>query len=393
MFGNTKDPESAKGALFAKYIKARRKMIKEAASDPENAEYRTFIQENSSAEINPEQLLQRWNANGKSEIKALERTLKQVQQLLKDGQFSNNNASAGFSNGMRSFIHWVREQYGLPPLYFVQLDGDKYDGQLFSDEVLSKMEISEADLRTILEINQMIGEKATSEITAAKIASAMESRNLVVGICKNRHWYHLRPSELNYSGNVETTTRYRSTRLRDKPVFSALLLQEQYLRAQASKTTRNRDELNQAFQEFRTVLRSQQDAPVKREAFYTETEKYLNKINVYYTKTNENVGLCKGVNIASKKSNIIIQDPKNGRCNLVSSVDGILTFQPNQLFSINSVTNDVVDIGKSISFSGFITVPLFLFLHHNLIRTFSIKESLSYNLVLFIWIMSSQIFL
>ena len=63
------------------------------------------------------------------------------------------------------------------------------------------------------------------------------------------------------------------------------------------------------------------------------------------------------------------------------------------LSPINSVTNDVVDIGKSISFSGFITVPLFLFLHHNLIRTFSIKESLSYNLVLFIWIMSSQIFL
>ena len=45
--------------------------------------------------------------------------------------------------------------------------------------------------------------------------------------------------------------------------------------------------------------------------------------------------------IASKKSNIIIQDPKNGRCNLVSSIDGILTFQPNQLFSINSVTNDI----------------------------------------------------
>lgn len=63
------------------------------------------------------------------------------------------------------------------------------------------------------------------------------------------------------------------------------------------------------------------------------------------------------------------------------------------LSPINSVTNDVVDIGKAISFSGFITVPLFLFLHHNLARTFSIKESLSYNLVLFIWIMSSQIFL
>ncbi len=45
--------------------------------------------------------------------------------------------------------------------------------------------------------------------------------------------------------------------------------------------------------------------------------------------------------ITSKKSNIKIQDPKNGRCNLVSKVDGIITFQPNQLFSINSVTNDI----------------------------------------------------
>ena len=45
--------------------------------------------------------------------------------------------------------------------------------------------------------------------------------------------------------------------------------------------------------------------------------------------------------ITSKKSNIKIQNPKNGRCNLVSSVDGIIIFQPNQLFSINSVTNDI----------------------------------------------------
>ena len=45
--------------------------------------------------------------------------------------------------------------------------------------------------------------------------------------------------------------------------------------------------------------------------------------------------------IISKKSNIEIQNPKNGRCNLVSNVDGIIIFQPNQLFSINSVTNDI----------------------------------------------------
>ena len=45
--------------------------------------------------------------------------------------------------------------------------------------------------------------------------------------------------------------------------------------------------------------------------------------------------------ITSKKSNIKTQEPKNGRCNLVSSVDGIIIFQPNQLHSINSVTNDI----------------------------------------------------
>ena len=45
--------------------------------------------------------------------------------------------------------------------------------------------------------------------------------------------------------------------------------------------------------------------------------------------------------ITSKNSNIKIQDPKNGRCNLTSSVNGIIVFKPNQLFSINSVTNDI----------------------------------------------------
>ena len=45
--------------------------------------------------------------------------------------------------------------------------------------------------------------------------------------------------------------------------------------------------------------------------------------------------------ITSKNSNIKIQNPKNGRCNLISSVDGIIVFQPKQLFCINSVTNDI----------------------------------------------------
>ena len=59
----------------------------------------------------------------------------------------------------------------------------------------------------------------------------------------------------------------------------------------------------------------------------------------------------------------------------------------------SKIVNDVIDIGKAISFSGFITVPLVLFLQHNLIRTINLKDSVSYNIVLFAWVMSSQIFL
>ena len=45
--------------------------------------------------------------------------------------------------------------------------------------------------------------------------------------------------------------------------------------------------------------------------------------------------------INSKNSYIKIQDTKHGRCNLISNVDGIISFLPNQLFSINSITNDI----------------------------------------------------
>ena len=34
-----------------------------------------------------------------------------------------------------------------------------------------------------------------------------------------------------------------------------------------------------------------------------ETQNYINHINIDHTKTNENVGLCKGVNTASEKVN------------------------------------------------------------------------------------------
>ena len=65
-------------------------------------------------------------------------------------------------------------------------------------------------------------------------------------------------------------------------------------------------------------------------------------------------------------------------------------------FSINPdslILNDISSIGKSVSFAGFIAVPLILFLQHTLRGSLNIVDKISYSLTLFIWIVSSQIFL
>ena len=59
----------------------------------------------------------------------------------------------------------------------------------------------------------------------------------------------------------------------------------------------------------------------------------------------------------------------------------------------NLIVRDVVSIGKAISFSGFIAIPLIMFLQHNLKRTIDISDSFSYSIIFFIWILTSQIFL
>ena len=59
----------------------------------------------------------------------------------------------------------------------------------------------------------------------------------------------------------------------------------------------------------------------------------------------------------------------------------------------NLIVNDVVSIGKAVSFSGFIAIPLIMFLQHNLKRTIEISDSFSYSFIFFIWILTSQIFL
>ena len=65
-------------------------------------------------------------------------------------------------------------------------------------------------------------------------------------------------------------------------------------------------------------------------------------------------------------------------------------------FFINPETlimNDISSIGKSVSFAGFIAVPLVLFLQHTLRGSLKIIDKMSYSFTLFVWIVSSQIFL
>ena len=57
------------------------------------------------------------------------------------------------------------------------------------------------------------------------------------------------------------------------------------------------------------------------------------------------------------------------------------------------ILNDISSIGKSVSFSGFIAVPLILFLLHSIRNSFIFIDRLSYSFTLLVWIISSQIFL
>ena len=59
----------------------------------------------------------------------------------------------------------------------------------------------------------------------------------------------------------------------------------------------------------------------------------------------------------------------------------------------NQIISDIIDLGKAVSFSGFITVPLILFVVHNLTRRINFSEKFSYGFTLFVWVMSSQLFL
>jgi len=77
---------------------------------------------------------------------------------------------------------------------------------------------------------------------------------------------------------------------------------------------------------------------------------------------------------------------------ILTSLITLIVFQ----FLLNPsslIIRDIIDIGKAVSFSGFIAIPLILFLQHNLKRTIDFSDTFSYSMMLFAWVMSSQIFL
>ena len=57
------------------------------------------------------------------------------------------------------------------------------------------------------------------------------------------------------------------------------------------------------------------------------------------------------------------------------------------------ILNDISSIGKAVSFSGFISVPIILFLLHSLRNTIELLDRFSYSFVLLTWILSSQLFI
>ncbi len=77
---------------------------------------------------------------------------------------------------------------------------------------------------------------------------------------------------------------------------------------------------------------------------------------------------------------------------IIISLTSLMLFQ----FFVTSgtpVMSDISLIGKSVSFAGFISVPLILFLHHTFRGSLDIVDRISYSATLLVWIISTQIFL
>jgi len=59
----------------------------------------------------------------------------------------------------------------------------------------------------------------------------------------------------------------------------------------------------------------------------------------------------------------------------------------------NVFINEYLAVARAVSFSGFIAVPLVLFMFHNFGKNLYLINKYSYSLILIIWILSTQVFL
>jgi len=59
----------------------------------------------------------------------------------------------------------------------------------------------------------------------------------------------------------------------------------------------------------------------------------------------------------------------------------------------NVFINEYLSVARAVSFSGFIAIPLVLFIFHNFGKNLYLINKYSYSLILIIWILSTQVFL
>ena len=82
--------------------------------------------------------------------------------------------------------------------------------------------------------------------------------------------------------------------------------------------------------------------------------------------------------------------------NIVYSIIISLVFLIIFQYSIPSgslIMNDISLIGKAVSFAGFVAVPIILFIQHTLRNSMPLLDKISYSSTLFVWVLSSQLFL
>jgi hypothetical protein len=77
---------------------------------------------------------------------------------------------------------------------------------------------------------------------------------------------------------------------------------------------------------------------------------------------------------------------------IIFSIVSLLLFQI-LLSSETQILSDLKSIARAVSFSGFIAMPLILFVQHSFRQSIPISDGGSYSITLLFWVLSSQVFL